>query len=349
LFGSVSYYPVKLSFLFFIFPLIPPIDYFSFCLSLEINPHLNFMLKTIFLLILGLIVLPLVAWNYDAPLSFEQKTMLFNALRVMVGVALLCFITGEITGNVSQTDKLWSIMPIAYTWYFAWAGYWDVRMVLMAVLATAWGLRLSYNFWRRGGYHWMPWRGEEDYRWAVLRKMPLLQGRLRWGLFNLFFICFYQQGLILLFTLPAVMAWYGRGEPLNGMDIVATLLLLALLVFETIADQQQYRFQTEKYRLIAAKEPLSGEFAEGFCHSGLWTKIRHPNYAAEQGIWLAFYLFSVAATGRWINGSLVGAVLLMLLFQGSSDFSEKISAGKYPGYREYQRKTGRFIPKITGR
>lgn len=29
---------------------------------------------------------------------------------------------------------------------------------------------------------------------------------------------------------------------------------------------------------------------------------------------------------------------------GSSDFSEKISASKYPGYAEYQRKVGRFLP-----
>ena len=74
--------------------------------------------------------------------------------------------------------------------------------------------------------------------------------------------------------------------------------------------------------------------------------MRHPNYAAEQAIWLAYYLFSVAATGRWINGSLVGAVLLLLLFQGSADFSEKISAAKYPEYAHYLKKVGRFFPKL---
>jgi steroid 5-alpha reductase family enzyme len=61
---------------------------------------------------------------------------------------------------------------------------------------------------------------------------------------------------------------------------------------------------------------------------------------------LSFYLFSVAATGRWLNWSLAGALLLMLLFLGSSDFSEKISAGKYAAYQEYQRKVGRFLPKL---
>ncbi len=304
------------------------------------------MLKTILLLLLGFVVLPFVVYSYDAPLAPEQKDMLRTALFIMCGVALTCFIVSELTHNYSQVDKLWSIMPIVYTWYFAWAGQWDTRLVLMAVLVSIWGLRLSYNFWRRGGYQWPIWQGEEDYRWSVLREMPLLKGRLRWGFFNFFFISFYQQGLILIFTLPAVMAWHGQGQPLAWLDYVAAALFLGLVIMETLADQQQYHFQTEKYRRKAAGEALSEAQQKGFCSTGLWSKIRHPNYAAEQGIWLAFYLFSVAATGRWLNGSLVGAVLLLLLFQGSSDFSEKISAGKYPAYAAYQKRVGRFLPKF---
>lgn len=304
------------------------------------------MLKTILLLIFALVVLPTVVYRYDAPLSVEQKDMLFSMLYLMCGVAFTCFVVSEATRNCSQVDKLWSIMPMVYTWYFAWAGGWDARMVLMAALATVWGLRLSYNFGRRGGYSWIPWAGEEDYRWSVLRKMPLLQGRWRWAAFNLFFISFYQQGLVLLFTLPAVMAWHGKGSPLNAVDYLAAGLFLALVAMETVADQQQFNFQTEKYRRIAAKVPLTDGYARGFCDTGLWSKLRHPNYAAEQAIWLSFYLFSVAATGRWLNGSLVGAVLLLILFQGSADFSEKISADKYPAYAAYVKRVGRFLPKF---
>jgi steroid 5-alpha reductase family enzyme len=304
------------------------------------------MLKTILLLIFALLVLPAVVLFYDAPLSEPQMAMMTDMFYLMLGVAGLCFVVSEITRNCSQVDKLWSIMPIVYTWYFAYAGEWDTRMVLMAALATVWGLRLTFNFARRGGYSWIPWAGEEDYRWSVLRKNPLLAGRVQWALFNLFFISFYQQGLILMFTLPSVMAFQGEGQPLNWLDWAATALFLGLVVIETIADQQQYDYQTEKYRRIGAKEPLTGEYAKGFCATGLWAKVRHPNYAAEQAIWISFYLFSVAATGRWINGSMVGAVLLLLLFQGSADFSEKISAEKYPEYREYLRKVGRFFPKL---
>jgi steroid 5-alpha reductase family enzyme len=72
--------------------------------------------------------------------------------------------------------------------------------------------------------------------------------------------------------------------------------------------------------------------------------VRHPNYAMEQAVWIAFYGFSVIATGEWINWSMAGCVLLVILFKGSSDFSEAISAEKYPEYKTYQKNVPRFVP-----
>jgi len=304
------------------------------------------MLRTILFLIASLIALPFAAYQWDQPLSPEQSHTLSLLFRIMLGVALVCFLVSELTGNCSQVDKLWSIIPVVYVWVVAHAAEWSPRLVLMAVLATVWAARLTFNFGRRGGYSLLPWRGEEDYRWAVLRQNPLLKGRFRWGLFNLFFISLYQNTLILLFTLPTIVAWQSTDQSLNATDLVPAALFLLFLCLETIADQQQYDFQTEKYRRKNAGEPLTGDYLLGFRTSGLWGRVRHPNYTAEQAIWLSFYLFSALATGRWLNWSLAGAILLVLLFLGSSDFSEKISAGKYPGYSEYQRRVPRFLPKI---
>lgn len=305
------------------------------------------MLRTILFLIATLLVLPFVAFTQDASLTDAQWAALQTIALVMVGVALLCFVLSELTGNYSQVDKLWSILPIGYAWYFAAHSEWNERVVLMAILITAWGIRLTYNFARRGGYRWPIWNSEEDYRWPVLRAMPLFRVRWRFTVFNLFFISLYQNALILLFTLPVLAAWQGAGTPLNSLDVLAAALLLFFIIIETIADQQQYNFQTEKYRRIRSGEALDGDYALGFCRSGLWAWVRHPNYAAEQGVWLAVYLFSVAATGRWFNWSIVGVILLVLLFLGSSDFSEKISAGKYPAYKDYQKTVPRFIPGLS--
>lgn len=304
------------------------------------------MLRTILILLATLIALPFIAVYFDAPLLAEHWAVLQLLFRLMFGIAITCFVVSELTRNYSQVDKLWSIVPILYVWVVAAQSDYSPRILVMASLVTIWGLRLSYNFWRRGGYHWIPWQGEEDYRWSVLRQNPLLQSRLNWGLFNLFFISLYQNTLILLFTLPSVVAWQGMDKPLNILDLIATLAFLTFLILETLADQQQWEFQREKYRRKNAGMPLGEPYEKGFCTSGLWARVRHPNYASEQAIWLSYYLFSVAATGRWLNWSLAGGILLMLLFLGSSDFSEKISEGKYPAYDDYKKRVPRFIPKF---
>lgn len=275
-----------------------------------------------------------------------QAHLMYGGAIIAVSIALLAFVTSEVTGNYSQVDKLWSLVPPVLAWYFAGASSWDARLVLMALLVTAWGARLTFNFWRRGGYAWPPWNGVEDYRWGVLRANPLLAAPWRWRLFNLGFVSLYQVLLLLLITLPSVAA-AGAGRAFNLVDASATVLFIAFLLLETVADQQQYDFQAGKRRRRAAGGPLEGDMARGFRTSGLFSLVRHPNYTAEQAIWGAFYLFAVAATGRWTNWSIVGVVLLVLLFQGSTHFTEQVSLARYPGYAEYRRRVPRFLPRVS--
>ncbi len=303
------------------------------------------LLLTSVLLIIALVIIPIVAIFYDQPLTEIQSHILKTLTISMVVVSIACFILGEITKNYSQTDKLWSIMPFFYVVYVAFSSSWHPRLILMLILVTLWSIRLTYNFNRRGGYSWKFWTGEEDYRWTVLRQEPFLQGKFRFTLFNLFFICLYQQALILAFTLPSV-ATVASEKAIGIADIILAVLIIGCIVIETIADQQQWNFQTEKHRRKNANEPLNTEQKNGFISSGLWSKVRHPNYASEQSIWILFYLFSVASTGRWLNWSMVGCVLLVLLFQSSADFSENISANKYPEYKDYQKRVPKFFPKF---
>jgi steroid 5-alpha reductase family enzyme len=303
------------------------------------------MIKTAVLLIVALVLIPLIALRFDAPLSNLQREMITFSFLLMMAVALLCFVVSEITRNYSQVDKIWSIMPVVYAWYFAFASGWNDRIMLMAALITLWGIRLTINFGRKGAYSWKFWGGEEDYRWKVLREMPAFSNRWSWTLFNLFFISLYQNALILFFTLPMV-AVASSDHDLGVADVLLAVLFLGFLAIETVADEQMWRFQREKKKRMQEGEKLTGRFESGFIVHGLWATVRHPNYAAEQAMWIVIYFFSVAGTGNWINWSMAGCVLLMLLFQGSSDFSESISASKYPAYKEYQKKVPRFIPRL---
>jgi steroid 5-alpha reductase family enzyme len=303
------------------------------------------LLTTSILLIVALIIIPVVAVFYDEPLTVMQTQILKTLVYTMLLVSLVCFILGEITKNYSQTDKLWSIVPLFYVAYVAYASNWQPRLVLMLILVAIWSARLTYNFNRRGGYSWKFWTGEEDYRWTVLRQEPFLKSKIRFSLFNLFFICLYQQALILAFTLPAIIA-VSSDKPVGIFDYIIALLLVVFVITETIADQQQWNFQTQKYKKKNAGKPLNAEQTQGFISSGLWSKVRHPNYASEQSIWIVFYLFSVVASGRIINWSMAGCVLLVILFQSSADFSENITSQKYPDYKDYQKRVPKFLPKF---
>ncbi len=249
-------------------------------------------------------------------------------------VAGFCWLLGVLTGEHSWVDRLWSVVPGAYVAWFAWqTGYTDPRLVVMTALALAWCARLTFNFARKGGYA----KGGEDYRWEVLRRK---MKRWQWELFAFVFIAGIQHTLLLLISLPAWYALRGSGTPFGLLDVVATAIFALALVGETIADQQQWDFHQKK-KLAAAR----GELLDPpFCTTGLFRYSRHPNFFCEQTIWWAFYLYSVAATGEWLNVTLIGPVALTGLFNGSTNFTEQITLSKYPSYAEYQRSTSRLIP-----
>jgi steroid 5-alpha reductase family enzyme len=280
------------------------------------------------------------------------------------GVILLTYVTSLLTGNYSQTDKLWSIVPWLHAWLLVAPE--DPRTLLMAGLATLWGIRLTYNFNRRGGYHWPPWRGKEDYRWSYLQKgfnFPSLKNPVSWHVFNLLFISVYQNILLWLIVLPSMLVnvvatnkdgcFDNQKAGLNILDGIAAIGLLGFLLLETVADNQQFAFQTEKYKRKKEGRPLSDD--RDFCQSGVYAWVRKPNYTGEQGIWVCFYLFSVACLSslentdfleRWFNCSILGCILLILLFQGSGLFTEEITISKYPDYRDYQARVPLYIPNL---
>ena len=232
--------------------------------------------------------------------------------------------------DASIVDRLWSIQPWVYCWYVCFMFPSSARVALMTALATAWGVRLTHNFAIKGGYS-----GGEDYRWAVVRHW---YPGWRYEIVHAVFVCGFQQLLLLAIAAPAVAAAQSPA-PLNAGDALAALVFVSALVLETVADRQQFAFQTAKY---------SGAPGKGFLDTGVWAYSRHPNYFAEVLLWWAFYGFAVAATGDF-NWSGAGAVCLTILFVApgaSADLTELLSSQKYPAYAEYQRRVSRLVPWI---
>ena len=295
---------------------------------------------------ISVIACPLLYIFVGPSLDASQLDTLRILALIMGGSALFCFAVGELTGNNSQMDKLWSLLPIAYTWVIAAKGGMTPRLVVMAVLATLWGCRLTFNFARKGAYRLKFWEGEEDYRWAVLRARKEFQPHWKWLLFNFFFISIYQNTLVLMTTFPALVLM-NVTVPFGWIDAVAAALMLGFIVYETVADEQQWAFQSRKWKMIKEGqklEQLPAPYNKGFNTCGLWSVSRHPNYFAEQGTWCAFYLFSIGGGIGIFNWSIIGALLLIVLFLGSSAFAEEISSAKYPEYARYCQQVSKFFP-----
>ena len=295
---------------------------------------------------LSVIVCPILYIFVGPALDAAQLETLKLLCFIALCSATFCFVVGELTGNNSQMDKLWSLLPIAYTWIIAAKGGMAPRLVVMAVLATIWGARLTFNFARKGAYKLKFWEGEEDYRWGVLRSGPAFKKRWTWALFDLFFISIYQNALILMTTFPALVSMRST-TPFGWIDCIAAVLMLGFIIYETVSDEIQWKFQTKKWAMLKEGkklEDLPAPYNKGFNTVGLWGRSRHPNYFAEQGTWVSFYIFSIGAGIGVINWSVIGALLLIVLFQGSSALAEEISSGKYPEYELYRSKVSRFFP-----
>ncbi|QEW03906.1 DUF1295 domain-containing protein [Microbacterium lushaniae] len=264
---------------------------------------------------------------------------LLIVLLLAAATCAACWILSLITKDTSWVDRIWSIVPVAYVWIFAVAAIVDgrdaSRLILMALLVTAWGARLTFNFARKGGY-----TGMEDYRWAILRSR---MSPAQFQAFNLLFIVLYQNALLVLISLPAFMAWQHPAR-LTAWDTSLGVLFLAFLVGEFVADQQQWDFHQAKKRAGGTLEP-------GFVTTGLFRYSRHPNFFFEQAQWWVFYAIGAVAAaaglGVWgglLNWTILGPALLTVLFIGSTIFTESISASKYPAYADYQRRTSMLIP-----
>lgn len=255
--------------------------------------------------------------------QFEPLTVL---LLADLGATIVVFAASTVFKNASLYDPYWSVAPIAFLVF--WASHPDTpefnaRAIIVSVLLTVWGVRLTYN-WLRG------WGGlqHEDWRYVQLRK----QSGIFFPLVNLFGIQMFPTLLVFAGGIP-LQYIFQNVAPLGVFDILGTVVLLTGILLETIADRQMHDF-------LRSAQP--GEL----CRRGLWSRSRHPNYFGEWCIWLGLGLFAVAAQGPWL-GAAAGVVLMLLLFRLISiPMIEKRHRTRRPGYEAYVNGTPVFVPRL---
>lgn len=81
-----------------------------------------------------------------------------DALVFTLALGTLCFILTKVTGEMSWVDRIWPILPILYQGHFIYhqnhcrgIAISDRQWFLLFV-TLLWGMRLTYNFYRKGGF-----------------------------------------------------------------------------------------------------------------------------------------------------------------------------------------------------
>lgn len=283
---------------------------------------------------------------------YKQTNPLVSGFAFSLFAGVVFLVVSEANRNYSQVDRMWSLLPTIYNVHYkVWAELNNVsspRLNLVLLWSVVWSARLTFNYWRRGGYQ----IGSEDYRWELVKKHI---GSVPFFLLNITFISFIQSVLLFLLSAPtyAILLASQYEKEVSGADVMFTAIQLGLVLTEWFSDGQQWNYQNNKREYQAtAKVPRNSPYTredldQGFNTSGLWAYCRHPNFTAEQTIWLVLYHWSCYSTKVLYSWTGLGAMSLLMLFQGSTWLTELITAGKYPDYKHYQRQVGMTIPSLT--
>ncbi len=250
---------------------------------------------------------------------------LVTALYADVVATLVVFGFSVAYGNSSFYDPYWSVAPIGLVAYWiavAPAGVDTGRSAVIAVLVTAWGVRLTWN-WLRG------WGGldHEDWRYVDIRAKT---GALYWPA-SLAGIHMFPTAQVFLGCLPVYTALTAGTRGLGWLDAIAALVTAAAILIESIADDQLRAF---------AKDKQPGEIMA----RGLWKYSRHPNYFGEALFWWGLYLFAVAAgVAPWWTVLGAASITVMFVFV-SIPMMERRSLARRPAFAAHQKAVSMFIP-----
>ncbi|HTS80529.1 MAG TPA: DUF1295 domain-containing protein [Myxococcaceae bacterium] len=257
--------------------------------------------------------------------SLRGRSPLLVAALADAAATVVVFLFSVRHDNSSVYDPYWSLAPIPL------AAYWAAcapsgpgpRAVLVLVLVTAWGVRLTANWLAR-------WRGlgDEDFRYAEIRSRT---GRLYWPA-SLVGIHLLPTAWVFLGLLPVWPALSGPGRPLGALDAIALLVTAGGISVEAVADLQLRRFLHSRSDLAAALD------------TGLWRLSRHPNYFGEVTFWWGLWLFGVAADRGWA-WTAVGPVAITLLFALISiPWMDRRMLSRHPGWAARMASTSALVP-----
>jgi steroid 5-alpha reductase family enzyme len=245
-------------------------------------------------------------------------------LAIIFGMMTILWLISAILKNVSIVDLFWGLgFVLSSIVYFILTDGISSRKILILILVTTWGVRLSlYLAWRNFG------KGE-DFRYREFRRQ---YGENRYWWIS-YFQTFLLQGLLMwLISAPLLGAQYLEPQnELNILDFAGIIIWTIGFIFEAVGDWQLARFR--------ANPAKKGKVLS----TGFWRYTRHSNYFGDAAVWWGFALICISA-GSYIP--VLGSVLMTLLIIKVSGVAllEKTLKSAKPEYLAYAEKTSAFIP-----
>ena len=247
--------------------------------------------------------------------------MLAGAALAAGGMVVLWAVSVRLR-DASIVDPFWGPGFAAVAWTSVAVAGPSPRGLLLAALASAWGLRLGVYLARRRRGH------GEDRRYAAMRAA---HGERFWWV-SLFTVFLLQAALLWVVSLPLQAgAALGGETPLGPWEGLGSAVFAVGLAFEAVGDAQLSRF--------LADPKSRGQVMD----RGLWRWTRHPNYFGDFLVWWGLGLASLGAGAWW---TLAGPAVMSLLLRRVSGVTllEATIADRRPGYAAYAARTSAFFP-----
>ncbi len=251
-----------------------------------------------------------------------MSELLLQSTIIVFIYFFLFFLVAQIIRNNSIVDMGWGagFVLVALATLFIQGAYME-RNLLLALLITIWGGRLTYYIVRRN------WGKPEDFRYAKWRRE---WGR--WLVPRAFLQVFMLQGLLMLVIGYPIILVNANPQPgLNILDYLGLAVWIIGFYFESVSDKQMAEFK---------KDPANkGHIIK----TGLWKYSRHPNYFGEATMWWGIFLLSLSVPLGWSGIISPLTITLLLLYVSGVPMLEK----KYkdnPEFQEYAKFTSKFFP-----
>lgn len=149
-----------------------------------------------------------------------------------------------------------------------------------------------------------------------------------------------QGATVFVVMLAPIFVYIQKAPSVSLITIVGSILFLAGLLIEAIADSQKFEFNNDSKN--------KGKWID----VGIWRASRHPNYLGEMMVWTGMYavVFSTLnATHRLIALASPLYIIGLLLFVSGVPLLEKsarLKWGKDMKYVEYTKKVPVLLPTL---